>query len=186
MLEIYGKEITLREFLVNDTCFEQYFEWIRSYENMRFVGRREYFLSVDADEVREYVYNLSRSASDGFFLILYNNTAAGTIKIGHINWETMTADIGVMIGNRSMRGKGLSVLAVNTAVKYAFEVLGMRKLVGGCAAGNIPMQRCFRRCGFVEEGCERQSLYIEGNYQDHLWYGMLREEYQGDRSDENM
>ena len=177
MLELHGGPITLREFLINDSCFGTYYEWVRCYENMRLVGRREYFLSVDMEEVREYVRQLGKSRSDCFFLILYEGNAIGTLKIGHINWETLTADIGVMIGDRKMRGKGLSILAVKAAVKYSFEVLGMRKLSGGCASENIPMQKCFEQCGFVKEGNERQSLYIEGKYQDHLWYGMLIDEY---------
>ncbi len=178
MFEVLGKNIKLQEFVENDADFEIYYHWIRDYETIRFIGRREYLLSVDKDDIREYIRRLNKSPKDCFFKAIYNEKFIGTLKIGHINWETQTADMGIMIGAENMRGKGLSYGIMAVGVAYAFEKLGLRKLTGGCAQQNGPMQKCFEKCGFLKEGCERQSLYIEGQYQDHIWYGILREEYE--------
>lgn len=172
-----GGGICLREFTDKDVDFDVYYSWIRDYDTIRFIGRREYLLSIEEEEVREYIRALNRSPNDCFFKVFYEGTFVGTLKIGHINWELLMADMGIMLGDFKVRGKGISVQIMKMGMTYAFEKLGLRKLTGGCASENIPMQKCFEKSGFVREGCERQSLLLEGKFQDHYRYGIMKEEF---------
>lgn len=36
---------------------------------------------------------------------------------------------------------------------------------------------CYRRCGFVEEGVERESAYVSGAWYDDLMMSVLEHEY---------
>ena len=170
-------KLKLKEFLEQDKDFNRYYSWLRDYDTIRLIGRREYLLSIDAEEAREYIRSMNRSPNDCFLKIFYDRSFIGTLKIGHINWENRIADMGIMIGSHEFRGKGASVQAMRAGMSYAFDKLGMRRLTGGCASENVPMQKCFERCGFTREGCSRQSLFLEGKWQDHYQYGILKEEF---------
>ena len=37
--------------------------------------------------------------------------------------------------------------------------------------------RCYKACGFIEEGRMRQHLYVRGHYVDRVVMGILREEF---------
>jgi len=48
-------------------------------------------------------------------------------------------------------------------------------------ADNERAVRCYRACGFVEEGRERQAEYVNGRYVDVLELGLLRDEWEAAR-----
>ena len=48
---------------------------------------------------------------------------------------------------------------------------------GGCAVNNSGMQKLFKKFNFKEEGKQRESIYINGIYQDGVLYGLLNKEY---------
>ncbi|MBK7627798.1 MAG: GNAT family N-acetyltransferase [Bacteroidales bacterium] len=179
MLQIDGEKIVLREFTKTELYDEKYFLWLRDLEIITQIYHLDYFLPLDFSEVVEYVQSLWDSKSDCFFAIYYkeNNKFIGTQRIGHINWRTGIADMGIMIGDEEYRGKGLSKDIMRTSMKYAFKNLSLRKLTGGTSRTNIAMQKCFEGLGFVKEGVIRSQLLIDGEYIDHILYGILKSEY---------
>ncbi len=185
MLEIFENisdpdtnKLVLREFIpILDEEFDRYVDWLRTFDNVKYIGRPEYFLSIDKMSIYEYVNNLAHSRTDSFFKVYEGAVFIGTFKVGHINWETRSADMGIMIGDSSRKGKGLSIRIMKIGMKYAFNILGLRKLTGGLLSGNVAMQKCFEKCGFKQEGCVRKYMYVGEKLEDHLLYGILREEY---------
>lgn len=179
-MEIGG--VFLREFQPytsqqQDEEFDKYVEWLRDLRTVKYIGRKEYFLSSDKNEIFEYVKQLAKSPNDSFFKIMYNDNFIGTFKVGHINWETRTADMGIMIGDANYRGKGMSERVMQVGLYYAFNNLGLWKVTGGLLSGNIAMQKCFEKCGFKQEGCIRNYMFVGNTLEDHLLYGLLREEF---------
>ena len=114
-----------------------------------------------------------------FFAIYSTNpdTFIGTLKIGSINEHTGTADIGIMIGEKTFWGKGLGTKAVSLAAEFSFVELGLRKLTAGVMEINPSMSRCFEKIGFIKEGCFREQDLFEGNFVDHFHYGCFASEY---------
>ncbi len=179
MLAFKSKDgmICLKEFEENDKEFIQYAMWLREYDNIKMIGRQEYLLSMNVNDIRAYVERLNASESDSFFKVYKEDTFIGTFKIGHINWRLGIADVGIMIGNPEYRGKGLAKYIMKTGIEYAFEILGLRRLEGGCFSSNISMCKCFESSGFVKEGVKREALMLGGAYYDHVLYGLLRHSY---------
>lgn len=179
MLELKGNKILLREFTKRNLKDPRYHAWLRDLDVVKTIGRLEYLLPIEFNEIKDYVDNLLHSKNDYFFAIYYkeNNEFIGTQRIGHIDWRLRTADIGIMIGNKDYWGKGIAKDAVSIACKYAFKVLGLRKLTGGTAVSNPAMCKCFERLGFKLEGRLRKKLLIEGKYVDHMLYGVFKKEF---------
>ena len=178
MLEVCGKNIILREFTEENLQNPAYFNWIRDPYLMKMI-RFEYLLPIAHQEIIQYVRTLIQSKTDGFFAVYTKETQEfiGTQKIGHIDWRTGTADIGILIGHPAYRGKGLSYDIISTACNYAFSELGLRKLTAGTPASNVAMIKCFEKIGFVEEGTLRKNLLISGEFVDHKVYGVFKNEF---------
>jgi RimJ/RimL family protein N-acetyltransferase len=60
---------------------------------------------------------------------------------------------------------------------YGFRELGLNRVSGGCNERNVPMVRTFNRLGYTPEGRLRQADCIDGEFCDHLYFGILRDEF---------
>lgn len=173
----------LFEFTYEDEFFADYCEYLREYENIKMIGRQEYLLSMDKHSIAEYLKQLNDSVNDSFFGVCYDGKFIGTVKVGHIDWRIGTGDLGIMIGDKNYRGKGLSERICSIALDYAFNVLGLRRMSAGCYEDNIAMCKCFERIGFKKIGVERENVTLEGKYCNHVLYDILKSEM-GERQNE--
>lgn len=179
MLELNGEKVTLREFTREHLDDPRYFQWLRDPQVVLPIYRMEYLLPLSPDTVRQYVESLWKSGRDCFFGVHENASGRfiGTQRIGHIDWRSGIADLGILLGDRSAWGKGYAKDAMAVACRYAFGMLSLRRLSGGTPASSTAMTRCFLRLGFREEGRLRQQLLIGGDYEDHILFGLLKEEF---------
>lgn len=177
MFTIVKEDISFREWEENDNEFMTYITWIRNIENIEMIGRQEYLLSMNIENIRRYIKSLNDSEYDSFFKVYIKDTFVGTFKIGHIDWRLGSGDAGIMIGNPEFKGKGWSRKILTLGIEYAFDILNLRRLTGGCYSENIAMCKCFENCGFQKEGIAKESLLFKGRYCDHIYYGLLRKYY---------
>ena len=61
---------------------------------------------------------------------------------------------------------------------YAFRLRNQRRVWLWVHAGNERAARSYRACGFVEEGRLRQHVWSNGNYEDAVYMGILRSEWE--------
>lgn len=178
MLALVGEKITLREFTREHGRDERYLGWLRDLAVIVNIYRMEYLLPLSPQTVEDYVETILKSGKDCFFAIheTEGDRFIGTQRIGHIDWRVGIGDIGIMIGERDAWGKGYATEAIRLACDYAFNTLSLRRLTGGTAASNVAMQKCFTRLGFNQEGCLRKHLLLRGAYEDHLLFGLLKDD----------
>jgi [ribosomal protein S5]-alanine N-acetyltransferase len=77
-------------------------------------------------------------------------------------------------------GRGTMTAAVRLAMSYAFETLRLRRIEAACVPTNAASRRVLERVGFRQEGYARQYLCINGTWQDHVLYALLRSEFRFD------
>ncbi|NUM88092.1 MAG: GNAT family N-acetyltransferase [Bdellovibrionales bacterium] len=179
MLTLNGKSIFLQEFTEDRLSDPSYLMWMRDLEVVTGIYRLEYLLPLSPAEIEKYVHRVMKSERDFFFSIHEKNSGLfiGTVKLGHVDWRTGSADVGILIGDRGSRGRGYSTDAVRTICDYGIHKLSLRKLTGGTASNNHAMIKCFEKVGFVREGTLRKKLLIDGEYVDHILFGLFREEF---------
>lgn len=179
---ILGKIIRLEEFTDKHLQDPKYYAWLRNKEVVEMIGRPEYLTSFPFCIIEDYVINI-KSSNNAYFFALYlknNNTFIGTVKLGSIDWQSKTVDVGILIGDKSCWGKGVAKDAMFTASTYAFDKLGMRKVTGGCLSTNIAMYRCFERLGFKREAVLRKKVPFRDKFVDHYLYGVFKDELVGE------
>ena len=76
------------------------------------------------------------------------------------------------------RRKGYAAEAVLLVVKYYFEELRYQKVTVSIHGDNAGSVALHEKLGFRREGTLRQMFYTRGGYQDMLYYGLTREEWQ--------
>ena len=76
-------------------------------------------------------------------------------------------------------GKGIGTEAWGLIRDYAFENFDIRRMEAGVFSWNPASGRVQEKCGFVKEGCMRNSVIRFGEVCDGIKYGMTREEWEG-------
>ena len=66
------------------------------------------------------------------------------------------------------------VEAVGLVLDYAFDDLRLHRVEAACLVHNEPSSRLLLKLGFREEGLARQFLCIDGRWQDHRTFGIVR------------
>ncbi|RDJ23636.1 N-acetyltransferase [Bosea caraganae] len=80
--------------------------------------------------------------------------------------------LGYWMGQRHA-GKGHMTEAVRGALRFAFSDLALHRVEAACLPNNEPSRRLLERVGFRREGEARAYLRINGQWADHLLYGIL-------------
>jgi len=101
-------------------------------------------------------------------------TLFGGLTLAHIQrGVTQSAVLGYWMGE-PYAGKGLMTAAVNATIEFAFETLHLNRVEAACLPHNAASIRLLEKVGFTREGYARKYLCIEGRWQDHILYGLVR------------
>lgn len=88
-----------------------------------------------------------------------------------------TCTLGITIGDREYQGRGYGREAIGLLLDYAFRLRNVQKVWLTTGGNNERAIRCYRACGFVEEGRLRRHEWSGGEYLDLVYMGILREEW---------
>jgi ribosomal-protein-alanine N-acetyltransferase len=114
--------------------------------------------------------------SDGaypFFIFRQSDHAlVGGVTLSNVRrGVAQMATVGYWIG-QPYAGKGHMTAAMRPLLAFAFNSLGLHRLEAACVPENEPSRRLLLKCGFQQEGLARTYLKINGNWRDHLLFGM--------------
>ena len=119
------------------------------------------------------------STTDLIFAVVDRETDRhiGNVTLNHINWIHRTADTGVMIGCKDFWGKGYGFKVWSLLIEYAFQRLGLRKIIAGAVADNVVSIIVLKKLGFKIEGTLRQEFLVNEECKDGIRLGLLRQEF---------
>ena len=170
-----GNRIELSPVQIQDAT-DQYLSWLNDVEVNKFLETR--WISQTLETVVAHIEKVSSSSTEVLLKIVIaaEGTHIGNIKIGPIDVNNKSAELSYLIGDKSFWGKGYATEAINLCVDYCFETLGLHKVQAGCFEKNIGSQKALLKSGFELEGRLRQRILdIDGDRQDHLWFGRINE-----------
>ena len=101
----------------------------------------------------------------------------GQIQIALIDHEQRRAYVGLLIGDRSVWGRGIGKRALIIALDYAFTSLNLEKVAAEVYDFNMRSHRLMESVGFQREGILRSHEVHNGARRDMHVYGFLREEF---------
>jgi len=111
------------------------------------------------------------------FVIEADGECIGSCGLFDVDDTSRQAELGIAIGDRDYWGRGYGREAVGLLLDYAFRLRNLRRVWLKVHAGNERAIRAYRACGFVEEGRQREHMWLAGGYVDNVLMGVLREEW---------
>jgi len=78
----------------------------------------------------------------------------------------------------SVWSKGLGTEITQLVLHYAFEELNLHRVDLRVLQYNKRAIKCYEKCGFIQEGLEREGALIEGKYETDVFMSILDREYQ--------
>lgn len=138
----------LRELRESDVS-ERYLSWLRDPYARRYITAAA--TTTTLDDLREYVKDRLRR-SDVLFLGIFER--GGGVHIGNVKFEPVDAAagyaiMGILIGDRSYRGKGVAQEVLTAAGRWLGGERRIREIALGVDADNAPAIRAYEKVGFV-------------------------------------
>lgn len=89
-----------------------------------------------------------------------NGDICGHFILRLADYEKNSIHIGHIVVSPNKRGQGLGKAMIETALKYAVDILGMKRITLGVYADNIPARKCYESIGFKEYSQEKEHNLI--------------------------
>jgi len=102
----------------------------------------------------------------------------GNVSLQAIDPVGRTAELAILLGDRSVWGQGIGREAVALLVAHGFRALNLHRIACGTVAANRGMRRLAEELGMTEEGVRRQAVWTDGAHQDIVEYGLLAGEWE--------
>jgi ribosomal-protein-alanine N-acetyltransferase len=112
-----------------------------------------------------------------FFIFKLDETLVGGVGLSNVRRGVAeTASLGYWVGEPYARN-GFMTAALPLVLDFSFDRLRLHRVEAACLPTNVPSRALLLRTGFTEEGYARRYLLIDGKWQDHLLFGILREDW---------
>jgi RimJ/RimL family protein N-acetyltransferase len=101
--------------------------------------------------------------------------------IGHIRFHTLVrqdkrAALAIGIDDPGYLGRGYGSEAIRLALTHVFGS-GLHRVSLRVLSSNGRAIACYHKCGFKEEGREREAAWVNGAWQDDIIMGLLDREF---------
>ena len=127
--------------------------------------------------LRRYQREVRNGTGYPFFVFSADSeTLLGGLTMAQIQrGVAQTATLGYWTG-KPHAGKGFMTAAVRAVVGFAFDSLHLNRVDAACLPHNAASIRLLEKVGFQREGYARKYLCIDGRWQDHILYGLVRDD----------
>lgn len=103
----------------------------------------------------------------------------GAAFLHGVSHQDRRAKLALGILDPALLGQGLGREAIRLVLGHAFGTMDLHRVELRILAFNERAIRCYRACGFVEEGRERESACVGGEWHDDVIMGILAREFTG-------
>jgi RimJ/RimL family protein N-acetyltransferase len=167
---IEGEDVSLRTIEEEDIPVLQ--EWITDRRIWRPTGRSWPF---NREQEREWFEEVVCGDDSVELLISADADPLGVVGLDSVDDESRRAELGYWVAPEHQR-QGYGTEAAALLVEHGFDQLGLHKITARVFAFNEPSRRVLERLGFVREGTHRDDVFVDGEFHDTYWYGLLAAE----------
>ena len=138
-------------------------------------GNSHHVYPYTESQALDYIRSLS---GDRSCVVLAMETKADKVHVGNVSLQQIhpvhrSAELAIIMGEPSARGKGLGEEACRALISHGFKALNLRRIQCGTLATNHGMVALALKLGFVQEGVRTQAAFKSGAYVDVVEFGLL-------------
>jgi RimJ/RimL family protein N-acetyltransferase len=172
-------EIELQPFERSD--FARLISWVTSEKEVLVWGGMIFHYPLDEFQLEKYLQaaETDQPARKIFKAVeTLTNEAVGQIELDQIDRRNRSARISrVLVGEPSLRGKGIGSQMVRKVLQVGFNQLGLHRLFLGVFEFNKAAISCYEKVGFVKEGLLREAWRVGDEYWSYYIMSVLESEW---------
>ena len=174
---LVGERVLLRAHRDTDRAGRQRHGWHREIE--RGYGSDHETRAMTDNEVEAWADYLAAKTAAGAtcWAVETEGDLAGAAFLGDVREGGRKARLAIGMYAPQFVGRGLGTEAIRLVLRHAFGTLGMHRVDLKVLDFNDRAIAAYRACGFVEEGRERESCWVEGRWHDDVIMGLLDREF---------
>ena len=157
--EILTSRFILRPLDVTDIS-DRYVSWLSDESTSKYISTR-----LSLTDLRDYV--IARTHRDDvLFLGIFNKINGlyiGNIKYEPIEVERHQATMGILIGEKDWRGKGVASEVIIASAITLNRLLKIENILLGVNKSNLAAIRAFEKVGFKKKSCCAESQQMQFN-----------------------
>jgi len=111
------------------------------------------------------------------WVIEVDGSLIGEIKLHSISARDQRASMAIAIYDPTRLGMGIGTEAIHLLLEHAFSELKLHRIGIRVLTYNERAIRAYAKCGFIVEGQERETAFVDGKWHDDLMMGLLSTEY---------
>ena len=183
MTELYflkGDRIYLRPIQFKDIN-EKYLSWLNDPKTNEFSRRR--LFPTNEWQAKEYLSKQNKDSATLAICINDTNKHIGNISFGQIKWIHKSAELMILIGDKSEWNKGYARDAIQLLTKHLFETIGLNRIEAGSI--NPAFVRSVEKLGWKQEGKLRQAYFHNNGFKDIIKVSIIKSDFEETQSNKN-
>ncbi len=168
-----GENVYLRS--VQESDFEDFYKWYGDEQITRFLGMKPL-----SKEKAKAMFNRLMNDPDGvYFGIITKDEERiiGYVFLAQIlKGHRVAREFGIVIGDENLWGHGYGKEATRLILEFGFKHLKLHRIELLVLDSNERARRMYRKLGFVEEGVQRETRLVDGEWHNVVLMGILEKE----------
>lgn len=155
--EILTDRFVLRSLRVKDVT-KRYADWLSDETTSKHISTR-----LSLIELKHYVFDRS-SRDDVLFLGIFNKIDGahiGNIKYEPIEIDRRQATMGILIGEKEWRGKGVASEVIIASANALNQQLKIEKILLGVSKDNSAAIRAYEKIGFKKKSTYKKNYLMQ-------------------------
>ena len=122
---------------------------------------------------------VQKGAVDQFIVENEESKPLGCVYLQNIDHQHRKAEEGIFLNPECPKGKGIGKASVNLILDYAFNELKLHKVTARVLEYNKASLGLHKSVGFSKEALFRDEVYLNGKFENVVFFGMLESEFGG-------
>jgi ribosomal-protein-alanine N-acetyltransferase len=166
-----GQIVELRP-LVESDADGPYPSWLNDAEVCKY--NRHHVYPYTQDQARQWI----RTIPDRSELVLAITLRADQTHVGNVSLQAIdpvvrSAELAILLGERSAWGRGVGFESAQLVVEHGFGAMNLHRISCATTDDNVAMRRIAEKLGMRQEGVRAEAAFNEGRYVDVVEYGLL-------------
>lgn len=167
-----GSNVKIRALEKRD--FEIFYKWMSNQENLGL------YLDANLEYKESFTEKLETIQKDKSRLYAViedlNENPIGIMNYREVGGST-TLEIGVLIADSSLRGKGIGKECLQVFTNYLFHSKPIMRIQYFTRVDNVSMIKIGEKIGYISEGILRKYRFEQGSYRDFYIVAITREDW---------
>ncbi len=172
-----GDNISLRPLKLDDAT-EEYTNWLNDTETC--LGNSHHVYPNTIEATKKFILNSISDKNNIHLAVITTeseNKHIGNVSLININYINRSAELAILIGDKTYWGKGVGFEAAQLIITHGFNNINLNSIKCGTFSNNKGMQSLALKLGMKKAGTLRQAAFKESNYLDIIQYDILLTEF---------